>query len=46
VDVAGIPAALAPAPGVRVVEVPADRLSLRAEHAALRATVDAAVAAA
>ncbi|MEN3269658.1 MAG: 2-succinyl-5-enolpyruvyl-6-hydroxy-3-cyclohexene-carboxylate synthase [Pseudonocardia sp.] len=46
VDVAGIPAALAPAPGVRVVEVPADRLSLRAGHAALRATVDAAVAAA
>lgn len=45
VDVADIPAALAPAPGLRVVEVRADRSALRSGHAAVRAAVDAAVAA-
>ncbi len=43
-DVAGLAAAVEPAPGLRLVEVRADRTALRAGHAALRAAVDAAVA--
>ena len=46
VDVADVAAAVAPAPGLRVVEVMAERPSLRAGHAAVRTAVDAAVAAA
>ncbi|GAA1315616.1 2-succinyl-5-enolpyruvyl-6-hydroxy-3-cyclohexene-1-carboxylic-acid synthase [Pseudonocardia xinjiangensis] len=46
VDVADVAAAVVPAPGLRVVEVLADRPSLRAGHAAVRTAVDAAVAAA
>ncbi|MFC4942574.1 2-succinyl-5-enolpyruvyl-6-hydroxy-3-cyclohexene-1-carboxylic-acid synthase [Pseudonocardia sp. GCM10023141] len=42
-DVDGLAAALHPAPGVRIVEVQADRATLRAGHAALRAAVAAAV---
>jgi 2-succinyl-5-enolpyruvyl-6-hydroxy-3-cyclohexene-1-carboxylate synthase len=44
VEVDGLAAALAPAPGLRMVEVRADRSVLRAGHAALRAAVDGAVA--
>jgi 2-succinyl-5-enolpyruvyl-6-hydroxy-3-cyclohexene-1-carboxylate synthase len=46
VGVDDVAAALAPAPGLRVVEVRADRRTLREGHALLRAAVDAAVAAA
>ncbi|HEY4418110.1 MAG TPA: 2-succinyl-5-enolpyruvyl-6-hydroxy-3-cyclohexene-1-carboxylic-acid synthase [Pseudonocardia sp.] len=46
VDVADVAAALTPAPGLRVVEVAAERSTLRAGHAALRSAVAAAVAAA
>ena len=42
-DVDGIPAAVAPAPGLRVVEVRAGRAQLRAGHAELREAVNAAV---
>jgi 2-succinyl-5-enolpyruvyl-6-hydroxy-3-cyclohexene-1-carboxylate synthase len=44
VEVPDLAAALAPAPGVRVVEVRAGRRELREGHALLRAAVDAAVA--
>ena len=44
VDASEIAAALAPAPGLRVVEVRADRRELREGHALLRSAVDAAVA--
>ncbi len=44
VDVPDLAAALAPAPGLRVVEVRAGRRELREGHALLRAAVDAAVA--
>jgi 2-succinyl-5-enolpyruvyl-6-hydroxy-3-cyclohexene-1-carboxylate synthase len=44
VDVPEVAAALAPAPGLRVVEVRAGRRELREGHAALRAAVGAAVA--
>ncbi|WP_142051569.1 2-succinyl-5-enolpyruvyl-6-hydroxy-3-cyclohexene-1-carboxylic-acid synthase [Pseudonocardia kunmingensis] len=44
VDGADIAEALAPAPGLRVVEVRAGRRELREGHALLRAAVDAAVA--
>jgi 2-succinyl-5-enolpyruvyl-6-hydroxy-3-cyclohexene-1-carboxylate synthase len=44
VDVPDVAAALAPAPGVRVVEVRANRAELRQGHAQLRAAVEAAVA--
>jgi 2-succinyl-5-enolpyruvyl-6-hydroxy-3-cyclohexene-1-carboxylate synthase len=46
VDVADIAEAVAPAAGVRVVEVRATRTDLREAHATVRATVDEAVAAA
>jgi len=46
VDVPDVAAALAPGPGLRVVEVRAGRRELREGHARLRAAVDAAVAAA
>ncbi|GEL16366.1 2-succinyl-5-enolpyruvyl-6-hydroxy-3-cyclohexene-1-carboxylic-acid synthase [Pseudonocardia asaccharolytica] len=42
-DLADLPAAVAPGPGLRMVEVRADRAALRPGHAALRAAVDAAV---
>jgi 2-succinyl-5-enolpyruvyl-6-hydroxy-3-cyclohexene-1-carboxylate synthase len=42
-DPAAIAPALAPAPGIRVVEVPADRRRLRAAHEKLRAAVAAAL---
>ncbi|MGE3285876.1 MAG: 2-succinyl-5-enolpyruvyl-6-hydroxy-3-cyclohexene-1-carboxylic-acid synthase [Pseudonocardia sp.] len=42
-DLAELPDLLAPAPGVRLVEVRAERAGLRAGHAALRAAVAAAV---
>jgi 2-succinyl-5-enolpyruvyl-6-hydroxy-3-cyclohexene-1-carboxylate synthase len=42
-DLAELAAALAPAPGLRLVEVRADRATLRAGHAALRAAVVAAI---
>lgn len=42
-DVDGVAAAVAPAPGLRIVEVRAERATLRAGHAALRAAVGAAV---
>jgi 2-succinyl-5-enolpyruvyl-6-hydroxy-3-cyclohexene-1-carboxylate synthase len=45
VDVADIAEALAPAPGLRVVEVRAGRRELREGHARLRRAVDEAVAA-
>jgi 2-succinyl-5-enolpyruvyl-6-hydroxy-3-cyclohexene-1-carboxylate synthase len=45
-DPAALGAALAPAPGLRLVEVRADRATLRAGHAALRHAVAAAAAAA
>jgi len=40
-DLAGV---LAPAPGIRMIEVPADRSTLRAAHAELRKVIGAAVA--
>lgn len=43
VDIADVPAALAPAPGMRLVEVRGDRTRLRAGHAELHAAVSAAV---
>jgi 2-succinyl-5-enolpyruvyl-6-hydroxy-3-cyclohexene-1-carboxylate synthase len=43
IELAELPEALAPAPGVRLVEVRAERAGLRAGHAALRAAVAAAV---
>jgi len=43
-DIAELAGLLAPAPGLRVVEVPAERTGLRAGHAALRAALCAAVA--
>ncbi len=43
-EVADLPAALAPAPGLRLVEVRGDRSALRDGHAALRAAVAAALA--
>ena len=43
VDVADLAAALRPAPGMRLIEVTADRSRLRAGHAALRAAVRAAL---
>ena len=45
-DPGGLAAAVAPAPGLRLVEVPGDRATLREGHAVIRAAVDAAVAAA
>ncbi|MFC5992594.1 2-succinyl-5-enolpyruvyl-6-hydroxy-3-cyclohexene-1-carboxylic-acid synthase [Pseudonocardia hispaniensis] len=42
-DLAGLPAAVAPGPGLRMVEVRADRAVLRSGHAALRAAVNTAV---
>jgi 2-succinyl-5-enolpyruvyl-6-hydroxy-3-cyclohexene-1-carboxylate synthase len=42
-DPADVAAALAPAPGLRLVEVRADRTTLRAGHAAVRASVTAAL---
>ncbi|MGD9527187.1 2-succinyl-5-enolpyruvyl-6-hydroxy-3-cyclohexene-1-carboxylate synthase [Pseudonocardia sp.] len=42
-DLTELPEALAPAPGVRLVEVRGERARLRAGHAALRAAVAAAV---
>jgi 2-succinyl-5-enolpyruvyl-6-hydroxy-3-cyclohexene-1-carboxylate synthase len=42
-DVAGLPAALAPARGIRLVEVRGDRSRLRDGHAELRSAVTAAV---
>jgi 2-succinyl-5-enolpyruvyl-6-hydroxy-3-cyclohexene-1-carboxylate synthase len=44
VDVPDVAAALAPAPGVRVVEVRAGRRELREGHAQLRAAVEAVLA--
>jgi 2-succinyl-5-enolpyruvyl-6-hydroxy-3-cyclohexene-1-carboxylate synthase len=44
-DPADLPAAVAPAPGLRLVEVRADRTTLRAGHTALRAAVQTALAA-
>ena len=38
-DLAAFPTALAPGPGIRLVEVPADRTTLREGHATLRAAV-------
>ncbi|WP_214364678.1 2-succinyl-5-enolpyruvyl-6-hydroxy-3-cyclohexene-1-carboxylic-acid synthase [Pseudonocardia sp. H11422] len=43
-DLADLPAAVATAPGLRLVEVRAQRGGLRAGHAALRAVVEGAVA--
>ena len=43
-EVADLPAALVPARGLRVVEVRGDRSALREGHAALRATIAAALA--
>jgi 2-succinyl-5-enolpyruvyl-6-hydroxy-3-cyclohexene-1-carboxylate synthase len=43
-DVADLAAALAPGPGIRVVEVRAGRRELRAGHARLRRTLNEAVA--
>jgi 2-succinyl-5-enolpyruvyl-6-hydroxy-3-cyclohexene-1-carboxylate synthase len=45
-DLGELSAALAPGPGVRLVEVPAERAGLRAGHTALRSALDAAVLAA
>lgn len=42
-DPAALPAALEPRPGIRLVEIRADRTALRAGHAAIRAAVAAAV---
>jgi 2-succinyl-5-enolpyruvyl-6-hydroxy-3-cyclohexene-1-carboxylate synthase len=42
-DIADLPAALAPAPGLRLVEVRGDRTRLRDGHAELRAAVAAAL---
>lgn len=42
-DLADLPAALAPAQGLRLVEVRAERAALRPGHAALRAAVTAAI---
>lgn len=41
-DPAALAAALAPAPGIRLVEAPADRTTLRTGHATIRAAVAAA----
>ena len=41
-DPAALATALAPAPGIRLVEVPADRTTLRTGHATIRAAVAAA----
>jgi 2-succinyl-5-enolpyruvyl-6-hydroxy-3-cyclohexene-1-carboxylate synthase len=46
VDVAGVAEAVAPSPGLRMVEVRASRRELREGHASLRTVVDEAVAAA
>ncbi|HEY2723957.1 MAG TPA: 2-succinyl-5-enolpyruvyl-6-hydroxy-3-cyclohexene-1-carboxylic-acid synthase [Pseudonocardiaceae bacterium] len=43
VAVADLPDALSPAPGIRVLEVPAERVTLRKLHARIRAAVAAAV---
>jgi 2-succinyl-5-enolpyruvyl-6-hydroxy-3-cyclohexene-1-carboxylate synthase len=45
-DLGELSSALAPGPGVRLVEVPAERAGLRAGHTALRSALDAAVLAA
>ena len=42
-DLAALPAALEPRRGIRLVEIRADRTTLRAGHAAIRAAIAAAL---